>query len=117
MRSEFANSISVASLGVLAASIAHEMNQPLSGIITNAGTCPRMLAMDPPNILGALETARSTIRDGNRAAEVITHLRALFTNKGFTIEPVNLREVLTEVCASMGEPDGRSECVCGQDCV
>jgi hypothetical protein len=53
------------SLGALTASIAHEVNQPLSGIITNAGTCLRMLAADPPNVDGARETAQCTIRDEN----------------------------------------------------
>ena len=65
----------------MTASIAHEVNQPLSGIITNASTCLRMLAADPPNIDGARETARRTIRDGNRASDVITRLRALFSKK------------------------------------
>jgi C4-dicarboxylate-specific signal transduction histidine kinase len=45
----------------MTASIAHEVNQPLSGIITNASTCLRMLAADPPNVDGARETARRTI--------------------------------------------------------
>ena len=71
----------ITSLGVLTASIAHEVNQPLSGIITNASTCLRMLATDPPNVDGARETARRTIRDGNRASEVISRLRALFSKK------------------------------------
>ena len=69
------------SLGALTASIAHEVNQPLSGIITNASTCLRMLAADPPKIDVAQETARRTIRDGNRAADVIARLRALFTKR------------------------------------
>ena len=80
-RSELAHVARVMSLGVLTASIAHELNQPLSGIITNASTCLRMLAADPPNVDGARETARRTIRDGNRASEVITRLRALFSKK------------------------------------
>ena len=75
VRSELARVARVASLGALTASIAHEVNQPLSGIVTNASTCLRMLAADPPNIEGARETARRTIRDGNRASDVITRLR------------------------------------------
>ena len=98
---ELAAAMSAARLGVLAASIAHEVNQPLAGIIINAGTCLRMLAMDPPNIHGALETARRTIRDGNRAAEVVTHLRALFANKDYLLEPVSLNDVATDVCSSL----------------
>ena len=58
----------VASLGVLTAAIAHEVNQPLAGIVTNASTCRRMLAVDPPDVEGARETARRTIRDAERAS-------------------------------------------------
>jgi C4-dicarboxylate-specific signal transduction histidine kinase len=87
------------SLGALTASIAHEVNQPLSGIITNASTCVRMLDGDPPNIDGARETAKRTIRDGRRAADVITRLRALFTKKDATTESVDLNEATREVIA------------------
>jgi signal transduction histidine kinase len=104
LRSELARVARVTSLGALAASIAHEVNQPLSGIVTNAGTCLRMLDADPPNVDGARETARRTIRDGHRAAEVITRLRALFGKKEATTESVNLNEAAREVIAlSLGE--------------
>ncbi len=83
----------------LTASIAHEVNQPLSGILTNASTCLRMLAASPPNVEGARETARRTIRDGNRASEVIRRLRALFGNHRLELEPVDLNEAVQEVIA------------------
>jgi PAS domain S-box-containing protein len=95
----FADAQRVAAMSTLTASIAHEVNQPLSGIITNAGTCLRMLDADPPNVDGARETARRTIRDGNRAANVITRLRALFAKKELTLEPVDLNEATREVIA------------------
>ncbi len=98
-RSELSQVARVTSLGVLTASIAHEVNQPLSGIVTNASTCLRMLAADPPNVDGARETARRTIRDGNRASEVITRLRALYGKKEPTIESVDLNEATREVIA------------------
>jgi PAS domain S-box-containing protein len=98
-RSDLAHVSRVTSLGALTASIAHEVNQPLSGIITNASTCLRMLATDPPQVEGARETARRTIRDGNRMSEVITRLRALFSNKETTTELVNLNEATLEVIA------------------
>src|SRR5450631_433902 len=98
-RSDLAHVTRVTSLGVLTASIAHEVNQPLSGIITNAGTCLRMLAADPPNVEGARETAKRTIRDGNRASELITRLRTLFSKKESTVEPVDLNEAAQEVIA------------------
>ena len=61
--------------------IAKELNESLSGIVINAGTCLRMLAAHPPNVEGACETARRTIRDSNRAAEVVSRLSTLFTKK------------------------------------
>jgi signal transduction histidine kinase len=98
-QSELAHVAGVMSLGTLAASIAHEINQPLSGIVTNASICQRMLAAARPNIDGALETARRTIRDANRASEVITRLRALFSRKGTATESVDLNEAAREVIA------------------
>jgi PAS domain S-box-containing protein len=99
LRSELAHVARVKSLGVMTASIAHEVNQPLLGIITNASTCLRMLAAKSPNIDGACETARRTIRDANRASDVITRLRALFSNKDAATESVNLNEAAQEVIA------------------
>jgi PAS domain S-box-containing protein len=99
LRSELAHVSRVATLGALTASIAHEVNQPLAGIITNASTCLRMLATDPPNVEGARETVRRTIRDGHRAADVITRLRALFSKKGAAAESVDLSEATREVIA------------------
>ena len=100
-RAELAHVARVTSLGALTASIAHEVNQPLSGIITNASTGLRMLASDPPNVEGARETLRRTIRDGHRAAEVIARLRALFSRKEPASEPVDLNEATREVVALM----------------
>jgi PAS domain S-box-containing protein len=98
-RSEMANVARITSLGVLTASIAHEVNQPLSGIITNASTCLRMLDADPPNLEGARETARRTIRDGHRAADVIARLRSLYGKKDPDLETMDLNEVAREVTA------------------
>jgi signal transduction histidine kinase len=98
-RSELAHVARIMSLGALTASIAHEVNQPLSGIVTNASTCLRLLAADPPDIDGARETARRTLRDGNRASDVITRLRALFAKKTATSDVVDLNEAAREVIA------------------
>jgi PAS domain S-box-containing protein len=96
-RSELARVSRVTTFGALTASIAHEVNQPLSGIITNASTCQRMLAAEPPNIEGAIETARRIIRDGNRASDVITRLRSLFGKREVMAESVNLNDVVEEI--------------------
>jgi len=98
-RSELANVARITSLGVLTASIAHEINQPLSGIITNASTCLRMLSADSPNVDGAKETVRRTIRDGNRVSDVITRLRTLYSKKEPSPESMDLNEATREVTA------------------
>ena len=96
-QAELARMMRVMTMGQLTASIAHEVSQPLSGIITNASTCLRMLKGDPPNIDGARETVQRTIRDGNRASEVITRLRTLFSKKQIDVEPLDLNEAAREV--------------------
>jgi signal transduction histidine kinase len=98
-RAELTHVARVMTLGALTASIAHEVNQPLSGIITNATTCMRMLDADPPNVDGARATAQRTLRDGNRASEVVQRLRAMFVRKQATTEPVDLNEAAREVLA------------------
>jgi len=97
LRVELAHVARVNSLGALTASIAHEINQPLAGIMTNANTGLRMLGAEPPNIEGARETVRRTLRDGRRAAEVMAHLRALFSKKMIRNEAVDLFEAVGEV--------------------
>jgi PAS domain S-box-containing protein len=90
-RSELALVAKATSLGALTASIAHEVNQPLTAAITNGSTCVRWLAADPPNIDEAGEAARRMVRDGRRAAEVIARLRALF-GKAAACWPMSFRE-------------------------
>jgi signal transduction histidine kinase len=94
---------------LLTASIAHEVSQPLSGILINASTCLRLLSIDPPNIDGARETVRRAIRDVNRATDVITRLRGLFAKHEPVAESVNLNEAVLEVLAS-----SRCELDCAQ---
>ncbi len=98
-RTELAHVARVGSLSILTASIAHEVSQPLSGIITNVGACLRMLDAEPPNVDGARQTAKRTIRDSNRAAEVINRLRALYSKSELTLEPLDLNEATREVIA------------------
>ena len=99
LRSELAHMARVTSLGASTASIAHEVNQPLAGIVTNAGTCLRALSADSPNIQVAREAAQRIARDGHRASEVIVRLRALFSKKESAAEPVELNVAAREVIA------------------
>jgi PAS domain S-box-containing protein len=96
-RAELNHVARATALSALTASIAHEVNQPLTAIIANASACLRMLAADPPNIEGARATAQRTIRDGDRAAEVIHRLRALFARKEPRMEPVDPNDAAREV--------------------
>ncbi len=98
-RSELSYVTRVTSLGVLTASIAHEVNQPLAGMVVNSSTCLRVLSMDPPDIDVAKDAARRMIRDANRAADVIVRLRELFSRKPPLIEAVDINEIASEVLA------------------
>jgi PAS domain S-box-containing protein len=101
---ELAHANRIATLGQLSASIAHELNQPLTGIMTNCGTCLRMLTSDPLNLDGAREAVRRTMRDGHRASDVIARLRALFSKAESASESVDLNEATREVIAlSLGD--------------
>jgi len=103
-RAELAHVVRVATLSAMTASITHEVSQPIAGILTNASTLVRMLTSESPNLERATETARRTIRDANRASEVIKRLRAMFAKKAPTIEEVDLNDAAREVVAlSSGE--------------
>ena len=103
-QADLAHVTRVATLNAMTASIAHEVSQPLSGILTNANTGMRMLASDPPNLAGAAETVRRTIRDAERAGQVIHRLRAMFTAKAPTMEAFDLNDAAREVITlSAGE--------------
>ena len=76
-QAELAHLTRVMTMGELATSIAHEVNQPLAAVITNGNACLRWLARDPPDLDEAREAVRRMIRDGNRASEVIARIRTL----------------------------------------
>jgi C4-dicarboxylate-specific signal transduction histidine kinase len=99
LRAELAHATRASSLATLTASIAHEVSQPLAGVVTNASTSLRMLANEPPNVDGARQAMRRLLRDGNRASDVVTRLRALFSRKPPAAEPVDLNDATREVIA------------------
>jgi signal transduction histidine kinase len=99
LRSELAHVARATSLGALTASIAHEVNQPLAGVMTNVNTCLRVLASDPPNLDYARESAQLATRDCQRASNVITRLRALLCKQHATTELIDLNDAAREVIA------------------
>ena len=89
----------VMTMGELAASIAHEVNQPLAGVVINGNACLRWLAGESPNLAEAREAAQRIIRDGTRASEIIARIRALAQKTSSLTERVDLNDAIREVVA------------------
>jgi PAS domain S-box-containing protein len=89
----------VTTMGELTASLAHEVNQPIAGAVTNANACLRWLAGDRPNLEEAREAATRIVRDGTRAGEIISRIRMLFKKGTPQREWVDLNEVVRETIA------------------
>jgi C4-dicarboxylate-specific signal transduction histidine kinase len=87
----------VTMMGELTASLAHEVNQPITAAITNANTCARWLAGDTPNIQEARDAAIRSAKDGARAADIIGRIRLLFTKSTPVREPVDINEVIRQI--------------------
>ena len=96
-QAELAHVTRVTALGELAASIAHEVNQPLAAVVANAAACQRWLGRDPPNLDEARSTVQSIIKDGNRAGEVIQRVRGLVNKTVDQKAPLDINEVVNEV--------------------
>jgi PAS domain S-box-containing protein len=90
----------ISMLGELVASLSHELKQPITAAITNAKTCLRWLARAEPDLEEAREAVARVVQDGNHAAEVISHLRSLYT-KGSPAERelVDVNELIREMLA------------------
>jgi signal transduction histidine kinase len=84
-------------MGELTASIAHEINQPLAAIVTNANASLRWLAGESPNLEEARVALGHILRDGNRAGDVITRIRALVKKSGTEQASMNINEIVQEV--------------------
>ena len=93
----------VSMLGELTASIAHEVNQPLSGVVSNGSACLRWLAAEVPNVEEARENARRIVRDGRRAGEVIARIRALSKRAATARETLDLNETIKDVLALVAD--------------
>ncbi len=96
-QADLAHANRVTTMGELCASLAHEINQPISGAITNASTCLRRLERQPPDLEGAKAGATLIIRDANRAAEIINRVRLFFRKGVVTKERVDINELIREM--------------------
>jgi signal transduction histidine kinase len=96
-QTELAHATRVTTLGELTASIAHEVNQPLSAITTNAQACLRFLDREKPDLGEARDALRHIIMDSNRAADVIGRVRQLANKTDVQKVPLNINDVIEEV--------------------
>jgi PAS domain S-box-containing protein len=107
LEADLAHMNRVSMMGELSASIAHEVNQPLTGIVTNGGACLRWLGADgpipPPNAEEVREAVRRIVRDAKRAGEIIRRIRALTKRTETSREKLNLNETIREVLALAGD--------------
>jgi two-component system sensor kinase FixL len=98
-RAELVRVARVLTLGELTAAIAHEVNQPLTGLVSSGNACLRWLAGDVPNLKAARESLERMISAGSRAGEVIRRIRALVGKAPPLRDRLNINDAITEVIA------------------
>ncbi len=96
-QAELAHLSRITTMGELASSIAHEVNQPIGAIATNSSAAMRWLGQTPPNVEGAEEALDCIVRDANRAADVIGRIRALLKKNSMPMSSLDVNEVIREV--------------------
>jgi C4-dicarboxylate-specific signal transduction histidine kinase len=108
-QAELARVTRMSALGALAASISHEVNQPLAAVVTNADACMMWLSSDPPNLDEARTAVDSIALQGTRASDIIRHIRAMFTKAAPERSPVELHELIREVIELVQTEASRKE--------
>jgi PAS domain S-box-containing protein len=105
----------VITVGELAASLAHEIKQPISAAVMNARTCARWLQRDQPDIAEACEAASRVVKDTTRAAEIIDRVRSLYRRDTPQRELVDLNEIVREMTVLLQDEANRfSIPICGE---
>jgi PAS domain S-box-containing protein len=95
-KADLARASEIAMVAELSASLAHEINQPLTALVSNGTACQRWLAMEPPNLERAKLTSERIMRDATSVAEIVNRIRQLFRRSPPARAPMNLNEVITE---------------------
>ncbi|MGR9417747.1 GHKL domain-containing protein (plasmid) [Rhizobium leguminosarum] len=95
--SALADAMRIATLKAMTALIAHEVSQPLSGIWANADAGARLLASHPPDLSGVAESIERTMRDAERAREMIRRFRGMFAEAAPSSQTVNINDAVKEV--------------------
>ena len=98
-QAELAHVTRLTTMGEFAASIAHEINQPLAAIVANGNACLRWLNAEPADLDEARESMKRIVRDGNRAGEVLKGIRDLAKKSTLQVAPLSMNELIEEVIA------------------
>jgi signal transduction histidine kinase len=96
-QAELAHLSQVLSMGELTASIAHEINQPLTAVVTHGHACVEWLSANPPNLEKARLTANRIIQEGTRAGAVVGRVRALFKQEAQAKTWFDMNELIREL--------------------
>jgi C4-dicarboxylate-specific signal transduction histidine kinase len=96
-QAEIARIARITTMGELAASIAHELNQPLGSIVTSGDACLRWLAAKPPNLDEVKQAVEAIIRDGTRASSVLVRIRGLLRRGERLRERSDINDIISEV--------------------
>ncbi len=114
-QAELARVSRLTTMGELTASLAHEVNQPIAAAVTNANTCLRWLTRDRPNVEEAREAAMRIMKDGTRAAEIVSRIRQLFKKGTSQRELVDVNEITREMIVLLRGETRRYNIVIGMD--
>jgi C4-dicarboxylate-specific signal transduction histidine kinase len=100
-QAELVHAARLTTMGELAASIAHEVNQPLTSIVSNANACLSWLTRDLPNLDRARSSAERIVRDGHAAADVIKSIRAMLRKSAPEVAQLDINGVIMDVLELM----------------
>ena len=110
-QAELARVTRISALGALAASISHEVNQPLAAVVTNADACMMWLSSEPPNLEEARGALDSIAQQGTRASDIVRQIRAMFTKGAPERTRVQVNELIGEVAVLMNADAARNQAV------
>jgi C4-dicarboxylate-specific signal transduction histidine kinase len=108
-QAELARVTRLSAMSALAASISHEVNQPLAAVVTNADACAMWLTGDQPNLEEARAAVDSIAREGTRASEVVRKVRAMFTKSAPERTAFDVNGMLRDVAGLMEPPASREQ--------
>jgi C4-dicarboxylate-specific signal transduction histidine kinase len=96
-RADLAHLSRLFTMGELTTSIAHEVNQPLTAVVTNGHACVEWLSANPPDLAEARQSAERIIQDGTRAGKVLGHIRSLFRKEAPARDWLDMNDVIREL--------------------